>query len=284
MASWVLVVVASAAPRVLLDVCAVPVPGWLVWAQVTVAVVVLPVSVVVPILRPLRRMAVALAAVAVLLELRPRMDLARRPVQELLGGTALDARMQSEQSGKVVVALALVGLLLALGFRRRSAFLAVGDLRAPLVPVRWLGFPKPVPWSRFALQWAAYIAGAVAVAQYLALRPTPVQLAAVVPMLPGVLVYAAINAITEELTYRVPLLTTAVPAVGARTALWQAAAYFGIAHYYGTPGGPGGAALAVFMGWILAKGILETRGLFWSWWIHWWSDIAIFVFLAMTLG
>ena len=41
-------------------------------------------------------------------------------------------------------------------------------------------------------------------------------------------------------------------------------------------------AVAIFMGWILGKA-LETRGVFWAWWIHFLSDLVIFVFIALTL-
>ena len=41
--------------------------------------------------------------------------------------------------------------------------------------------------------------------------------------------------------------------------------------------------LSVFMGWLLGKAMVETRGLFWAWWIHFLSDVVIFTFLAVTL-
>jgi membrane protease YdiL (CAAX protease family) len=59
--------------------------------------------------------------------------------------------------------------------------------------------------------------------------------------------------------------------------------FFGIAHFFGTPGGLLGAALAVFMGWILGKAMVETRGLLWAWWIHFLGDVVVFVFLALEL-
>ena len=59
--------------------------------------------------------------------------------------------------------------------------------------------------------------------------------------------------------------------------------FFGIAHYFGTPGGLLGGIASIFMGWILGKGMIETRGLFWTWWIHFLSDVAIFTFLALAL-
>lgn len=73
------------------------------------------------------------------------------------------------------------------------------------------------------------------------------------------------------------------PIGGSRQALWMAAYFFGIAHYFGTPGGILGGMASIFMGWILVKGMVETRGLFWTWWIHFLSDIAIFLFLAAAM-
>jgi ABC-type antimicrobial peptide transport system permease subunit len=85
------------------------------------------------------------------------------------------------------------------------------------------------------------------------------------------------------MTYRAPMLATLEPVVGGRNALWQSAVFFGVAHYFGIPGGLIGAALSIFMGWILSKAMLETRGLFWAWWIHFLSDVVIFTFVAVGL-
>ena len=94
---------------------------------------------------------------------------------------------------------------------------------------------------------------------------------------------SALNAFSEEMTYRAPMLATLEPVVGGRHALWQAAVFFGVAHYFGIPGGLVGAVLSIFMGWMLSKAMLETRGLFWAWWIHFLSDVVIFSFIALGL-
>ncbi len=105
----------------------------------------------------------------------------------------------------------------------------------------------------------------------------------VLPILPSILFYAGLNAFNEEITYRAPLLATLEPVGGSQHALWMAAYFFGISHYFGTPGGIVGGIASIFMGWILSKAMLETRGLFWAWWIHFLSDVAIFTFLSMAL-
>ena len=140
-----------------------------------------------------------------------------------------------------------------------------------------------MPWSRFGLQWSVYIGVTLALGQWLALRPSGGTMLAVMPVAPSILLWASVNAFTEEMTYRAPMLATLAPVVGGRAALWQSAVFFGVAHYFGTPGGLLGATLTIFLGWLLSKAMLETHGLFWAWWIHFLSDIAIFTFLTATL-
>jgi hypothetical protein len=41
-----------------------------------------------------------------------------------------------------------------------------------------------------------------------------------------------------------------------------------------------GVALAWFLGWILARSMLETRGIAWAWFIHALQDVLIVGFIA----
>jgi membrane protease YdiL (CAAX protease family) len=281
-AAWAVTLLVGAAPAIVADLLTGGVPSWLLPVQLALLLVLLVAGVRWPALRPLGRFAVAMSAMLILLFVVPRWDLGRPALQHLLGGGAFDARMQAEQTGKLLVAAAMVAVLLLLGLRRRDFYLAVGDLGAPIRPVRWLGFPRPDPWWRFGLVWSVGIAAGLAVALTLA-DPPSTGIGAVAGMMPSILIYAAVNALTEELTYRAPMLATLEPAVGGSQALWLSATFFGIAHYFGTPGGLTGAALSVFMGWILGKAMIETRGLFWAWWIHFLSDAVIFTFLGLAL-
>ena len=197
--------------------------------------------------------------------------------------SVFDARMQAEQTGKLAVSVGMIAHLFVLGYKRRDFFLTRGDLRAPIQPVPLLGFPKPDTLAGLAcsglftspLPWPS--------CSTLACGRAATGMLKVVPVLPSILFYAALNAFNEEITYRAPMLATLEPVGGSRQALWMAAYFFGIAHYFGTPGGILGGIASIFMGWILGKGMLETRGLFWTWWIHFLSDVAIFTFLAAAL-
>ncbi len=282
-ASWVLVALLSALPAIVWSVLTGSVPDWLQAAQLTAPVALLVASAVVPGLRPLRDFAAIMGILLLLWQVVRLVDFIWMPLQQLFGSTAFDSRMQAEQSGKLLVALAVIGALLAFGYRRREFFLTLGSLTAPIRPVRLLGFPHADSWRRFGLIWGGGIAGALAIVQYVLVRPTGSDWLVIVPMVPSILFYAALNAFSEEMTYRAPMLATLEPAVGSTHALWQAATLFGIAHYFGTPGGLGGAVLSVFMGYILSKAMIETRGLFWPWLIHFLSDVVIFAFLALAL-
>lgn len=280
--AWIVTLLCSALPAIVFTELTGSTPGWLPAAQLAALAIVLCASPFVPAIRPLRRFAVVMAALLVVLQVLPRVHLSWAALQSLLGGTAFDARMQGEQTAKLAAVAVMLGVLLLLGLRRRDFFLTPGDSTALIRPAPLLGFPRPDPWWRFGLIWGIGIASALALSLWLTRTPEPGDFSALLPMLPGILVYASVNAFTEEMTYRAPMLATLEPALGSTQALWQSATLFGVAHYFGTPGGLVGAGLSIFMGWILGKAMVETRGLLWAWGIHALSDVVIFTFLARS--
>ena len=189
--------------------------------------------------------------------------------------------MLAEQSLNLLVTLVIIGTLLALGRTRREFFLTRGDLAAPVAPIRWLGVGPGLRWNRFGLWLTLCISGGTLAFLVLAGRPDPDFLARLWPFLPAILLAAALNAFTEEMTYKASLLSVLEGPVGPRQAVVMVAAYFGIGHYYGVPYGLIGVLLAGFLGWILARSMAETRGMFWAWFVHFWQDVLIFSFLAV---
>jgi len=281
--AWVITLLISTLPEIIWIELTGSSPAWLPYAKMGLLLVLALATLVWQPIRPLRNFFLVMFAFFGLMELRLHLNFTLPTLQALFGSTVFDERMQAEQTGKLAVTLLMIGVLLVMGFKRRNFFLTRGHLRAPIEPVRWLGFPKADPWPVFGLQWGLYVAVALAVVQYFALRPSGDLMLKVIPILPSILFYAALNAFNEELTYRAPMLATLEPVSGSKQALWLSAYFFGIAHYFGTPGGLFGGMASIFMGWILGKGMIETRGLFWTWWIHFLSDIAIFTFLTAAL-
>jgi hypothetical protein len=90
-----------------------------------------------------------------------------------------------------------------------------------------------------------------------------------------------LNAFNEEMTYKASFLSVLENVVGKNQSLLLMAAFFGLWHFYGIPYGVVGVLLGTFLGWFLGKSMLETRGLFWAWFIHFWQDVLIFAFLAI---
>lgn len=281
--AWSTTILISTVPDIILNELSGAVPSWLVPVKMGLLIAMTLTALAWKPLRPLRHYFIVMFAFFGLFEFSHRLDFTLPFLQKLFGATVFDARMQAEQTGKLAVTLAMIAFLLILGYKRRHFFLTLGNLHAPIKPVPLMGFPKADPWPSFGLQWGFYIAAALAVIQYFAIRPDGELMLEVLPILPSILFYAALNAFNEEFTYRAPMLATLEPVTGSSHALWLSAYFFGIAHYFGTPGGILGGVLSIFMGWILGKGMIETRGFFWTWWIHFLSDVAIFTFLAAAL-
>jgi hypothetical protein len=55
---------------------------------------------------------------------------------------------------------------------------------------------------------------------------------------------------------------------------------FAVMHDYSAVNGVTGVLLTIFMGWMLTKAMLETRGFFWPWLLHFTQDVIIFWFFA----
>lgn len=259
------------------------VPSWLPYVKMVLLASFALAAIIWKPIRPLRNYFIVMIAFFGLLELRPHIQFTLPAMQNLFGGNVFDIRMQAEQTGKFAMTLIMIGLLYVLGYKRCDFFLAKGDLRAPIEPVKVLGFPKADPWSKFGSLWAVCIAAGLGLIMYLGMRPSGGLTLKLLPILPSIIFYAALNAFNEEMFFRAPMLATLEPTSGSIHALWMAAYFFGISHYFGIPSGILGALASIFMGWILSKAMVETRGLFWSWFIHLLSDIVIFSFLTLNL-
>jgi membrane protease YdiL (CAAX protease family) len=175
-------------------------------------------------------------------------------------------------------------LTLWLIHRKRNAFFLVkGQLDAPIEPVRWLGIGKDGSWKFFGWFFALCAMVGVAFPTILSLRLSGEVLLQAASLLPFVLLFAAINAFNEEAYYRLSLLSTLTDVVGKNQALLISIVFFGMAHWlYGSPPALLGFLLTGFLAFLMGKSILETKGLFWAWFIHLLPDIVIFASYAIA--
>jgi hypothetical protein len=254
--AWFVILVVSALPDVVSHALFGEVPGWFVWSKLGFLGVLSLLCLCWALLRPL------LPYVSILLVF-------------LLAVVLVPGFLN------VPITLLVIVALWALKGRRSEFFLAMGNLGSPVEAVRWLGIGQGMSWRLFG--WVIAVGAAVAapLAALLALRPAADVLAHAVPQLPAILFLAAVNAFNEEVWYRATLLSTLPQVIGKSGALAIGAVFFGLAHYlYGVPRGLIGALLTGFLAWLLGKSVMETRGLFWAWFIHFLPDIAIFALFS----
>ncbi|HQF87539.1 MAG TPA: CPBP family intramembrane metalloprotease [Acidobacteriota bacterium] len=180
-----------------------------------------------------------------------------------------------------LAAVTIVALLLVMR-RRQPAGLMCGDLGAPAERVPWLGLMHPTPWKIFGPIVAVTAATMIGLFMWMANRPTAEVLTHTLPLVGTVLFCALLNAFSEEISFRASLVAPLHRTVGKNQAMALTAVFFGLAHY------AGGVPLAVFptlvmtgfLGWLMAKSLIETKGLGWAWFIHAVADIPVFFFLA----
>lgn len=282
-AAWGFMFLASILPEILLyelfqraDLLA-----WVTWGRLVVLAGLTAVSWLWQPLRPLWKYATILLIFAGAQEMMNGLRETAVWQSTVAHGNSSFARdylgVQLWKLGNTVIVL--IGLFL-LGYRRKKAFLVRGQLDAPITPVKWLGFPRPEPWTHFGTKWIIFLSIGMVVLLNIFGTVHLGSLIAALGLMPVILILSALNAFNEEVTYRSAQLAPLEPAVGARQALWIVAVLFAIMHYYSAVNGIAGVILTIFMGWMLTKAMLETRGFFWPWLIHFAQDVIIFWFIA----
>jgi hypothetical protein len=283
LAAWIVVLLTSALPKVILqEIFAQTVsPDLQAILSLGVVCIALLATLIWPTLRRLRPL-FALFGVLVGGQwlVYNRIDLLPF-YRDWLVNPSFNVYMLAEQSLNLIVSLLMVAALLLMKKKRQDFYLARGDLAAPVEPIRWLGVKQGERWNKFGGWLTFFISLGTLAFLVIAGRPPLDIVLRALPFLPAVLLAAALNALTEEVTYKASFLSVLESPVGPRQALYMVAAYFGLGHFYGVPYGVIGVLMAGFMGWILARSMQETRGLFWAWFIHFWQDVWIFSFLAI---
>jgi hypothetical protein len=279
--AWVVMLAVSLLPDAFFFELAGARPHWLTWAKIGGLAVMAAVTFFWKDVRPLRNYFIILLSIFVGEQAVTWLRATAAWPGRFGGANApFIAGMWNIQLGRLLVSAMMIGLMRVLGYGRADFFLARGRLDAPIEPVRWLGFPKPDPWTRFGSQWSIYIALGLLAFLIGFGRPSWPAFGQAAWMAPAVLLFAVLNAFNEELTYRSTLLAGLEPILGPRQAVCNAALFFGLGHYFGLPYGVVGVCMASFLGWILGKAMIETRGFFWAWLIHFIQDVLIFSFMA----
>ena len=201
--------------------------------------------------------------------------------QSWLNNPSFNVFMLADQSLRLIVTLIIIVALFVLRKTRNAFFLVKGDTNALTEPVNWMGIKPGERWKQVGRNFSVILSLGTLTFLILAGRPPLDIVLRALPFLPAILIAAMLNAFNEEMTYKASFLSVLENVVGRQHALWLMAAYFGIGHFYGIPYGVIGVLMAGFLGWFLGKSMLETRGMGWAWFIHFWQDVLIFAFLAI---
>jgi membrane protease YdiL (CAAX protease family) len=281
MAVWPIMLLISMLPDILFQELTGSRPAWLYWAKVGFLAVVLLASLLMNWLKPLRFF-FSVVLIIFLLDWGVARAYERLGYQDWF----VSSNAFVQQVGPTVLPRATTALLLVLilwvGTRSFSRFFLVkGKLDALAQPIPLI-VDRPTSWKVLgpAIRLAMCL-GLIAFSLIFGTRPSAKTLLGVLPLLPFVLLFAVANAFGEEMLYRAPWLAGLEIPLGTVQALLVTAAYFGISHYYGVPYGILGCIMAFIPGWLMGKSMLETRGFFWAWMIHFCMDVAIFIFIAM---
>ena len=173
-------------------------------------------------------------------------------------------------------------VLRLMGLSRPDFYLAVGDLKATAVPTRrWIP-RQPEPWTTLGRNYAIISVGLLLLFMIPDLQPSLAGLS--IGLLLFAATCAAMNAFAEEFLYRSALIPQLLPRFGKSETLLLVAGWFGMAHYFGVPGGLAGVLLAAVGGWFFTKSMIETRGMAWAWFLHFLADFTVYLVLLLAGG
>jgi membrane protease YdiL (CAAX protease family) len=282
-AAWVVMLAVSDLPDIVITRLGGAVPSWIFWAKAAFLAVFFVLTRVSKTVRPLWQYVMALFALFIALGLT-----------SLLRGTAwfqghfnyrgvpFFTGYAAVMTLDILVALAVIAVLWLMKRDRRAFFLVKGRLDAPIEPIRWLGIKAGESWKKFTWIFAVIAALAVAVPTLLAAAPSGATLLRALPLFPAAVLFAAVNAFTEEVYFRCSLLATLYAVIGRTQALLLILVFFGLSHWlYGSPSGLVGFAMTGFLAWIMARSMLETKGMLSPWLIHFLPDVVIFFSYAL---
>ena len=186
------------------------------------------------------------------------------------------------QASLLGLAASVLAVIYLLNSASLAAFLALGNITAPAEKVSWLPIPAGTSWLVLGASLSFFITFGTSTFVYLQFRKTAGGFGALLRFIPWVLLFSVVNAFSEEVIYRLGIVVPLFGTIDTAYVLAVSAIAFGAPHLRGMPNGIIGAFMAGFLGWLLAKSVVETHGIFWAWFIHSLQDVVIFSAFVMA--
>jgi hypothetical protein len=185
----------------------------------------------------------------------------------------------------LLIAGAVIGLVALLTHGQALKLLSLNHLDGEIQPEPWIGInPKNgETWKSLGWNFSIIITMVTAVVIFFQVVKNGSLAVNLFPGLLLVVLFALSNSFVEEIIYRFSFVGVGLDLkISPLLIQGLAALTFGLVHYFGKPSGIFGVLLAAFIGWFLAKSMIETQGFFWSWFIHFLQDVVIYFALLMT--
>ena len=281
--AWMVILVISDLPNILWDTFFGLTPDWLLWGKAGFLALFLATCLAWKNLQPLWQFACVMFLFYLALGLNTWVGNTTWWQIRFVGEQTSFARGYLELHVRDLgVAFVVIGVLWLVKRRREAFYLTKGKLDARIEPVRWLGIREGESWSAFGLIFAFAAGLLILVVVILAAPPSWEMVMRAIPLLPIAVLLAALNAFSEEIYYRASLFSTLQETIGRKQTQFINVVFFGLAHVLvGSPPGVIGFLLTGFLAWLMGKSILETKGLFWAWFIHFVPDVVIFASYAL---
>lgn len=182
------------------------------------------------------------------------------------------------------IALVTLGLIYLLAHDLKLSLFSLSKVDAPVEPTPLLGIREPGKerWKSVGLSIGLIITLVTAVVMFLGTRGKTFS-GQLIPEVLWILLFALMNSFIEEVIFRLSFVSVGENEKLPRwITLLFGALVFGVVHYFGmAPNGILGVFMASFIGFFLTKSILETRGFFWAWLIHFLQDVVIISALVL---
>jgi membrane protease YdiL (CAAX protease family) len=281
--AWVSMLLISDLPNILLTWILGQEPEWLIFVKVGVLGILLGICLIWKAIKPLWQYALVMLVLFIASGSSARLGNTSW-WQNLFGGSQESFTMGylGIYIRDLGMAFAVVATLWILKRRRKAFYLVKGQIDAPFEPVRWLGIREGGSWRTLGWIFVLVVCIATLIPTVFSLQLSSNTLLRAGYLLPSILLFSAINAFTEEIYFRLSLLSTLYDVIGRTHTLLIIVVFFGLAHYmHGSPSGIIGFLMTGFLAWLLAKSILETKGIFWAWFIHFLADVVVFAYYAI---
>ena len=281
--AWVAMLTVSDLPDMLVTWLGVPVPSWMFWAKAAFLAIFLGLTRISKTIRPLWQYALALLTLFLALGLTSLVrGMAWFQSHFNYRGVPYFTGFAAVMTLDILVALAVIAVLWFMKRDRKAFFLVKGRMDAPIEPIRWLGIKAGGSWKSAGWIFAGAAAVAVFVPTFLGIAPSKAIFLRALPLFPAAVLFAAVNAFTEEAYFRCSILSTLHDVIGKTHTLLITLVFFGLAHWlYGSPAGPAGFMMTGFLAWVMGRSMLETKGILWPWIIHFAPDVVIFISYAL---